>query len=108
VSGAPSYLDLLHTAYVWGRMDGLLADDLEPPEGAGPSTASCRGREAEDFARQLWDLPGTRPPAGLEANAPHWYAHGFQDALAEVRGEHNGAHSPFAARPLRPSTAYAG
>lgn len=32
----PSYPDVLRTAYAWGRVDGLLAADIEPLEGAGP------------------------------------------------------------------------
>jgi hypothetical protein len=81
----PSYLNALRTAFAWGRVDGLLAADFEPLESAGPSTARCRGRDPADFARHLWDVPGGDAPAGLEVNAPHWYARGFEEALAEAR-----------------------
>jgi hypothetical protein len=79
----PSYPDLLRAAYALGRVDGLLAADFEPLRSARPSSACCRGREPADFARHLWDVPDGDPPAGLEANAPHWYARGFEEALAE-------------------------
>ena len=81
----PSCRDVLRAAYALGRVDGLLAADFEPLESAGPSTACCRGRDPADFARHLWDVPGGDAPAGLEVNAPHWYACGFEEALAEVR-----------------------
>jgi hypothetical protein len=80
-----SYPDLLRTAYAMGHIDGLLAADFEPPEGAGPSSEYCRGRDPADFARHLWDVPRIGPPAGLEVNAPLWYARGFEEGLAERR-----------------------
>ena len=80
----PSYPDLLHTAYALGRVDGLLAADFEPLESAGPSCACCRGRDPADFAHRLWNVADGAPPAGLEVNAPHWYARGFEEALAEA------------------------
>jgi len=80
----PSYPDLLRAAYALGRVDGLLAADFEPDD-AGTSSTCCRGREAADFARLLWDEPSGDVPAGLELNAPHWYLRGFEEALAEVR-----------------------
>ena len=79
---APSYPDLLRTAYALGRADGLLAAEFEPLQDAGTTSGCCRGRDPADFARHLWNLPDADPPAGLEVNAPHWYAHGFQEALA--------------------------
>jgi hypothetical protein len=81
----PSYSDLLHTAYALGRVDGLLAADFEPQDSTCPSTSCCRGRDPADFARHLWVLPNGEPPAGLEGNAPHWYARGFEEALSEAR-----------------------
>lgn len=98
----PSYRDLLHTAYTLGRADGQLAADFEPPESAGPSRPRCRGRDPADFARQLWSLPGGDPPAGLEINAPHWYAHGFQEALAEARAVRHGSLSHATSTPCSP------
>ena len=89
----PSYLDLLRRAYNLGRVDGLLAADFEPLEGAGPSSACCRGRDPADFARRLWDVPGASPPAGLEVNAPHWYVRGFEEALSEARADRDGSLS---------------
>jgi hypothetical protein len=87
----PSYLDLLRAAYAWGRVDGLLAADFEPLDSAGPSIPCCRGRDPADFARHLWNVPGQGAPAGLEVNAPHWYARGFVEALSEVRADHGAA-----------------
>jgi hypothetical protein len=95
---APSYPDLLHTAYALGRVDGLLAADLEPQNNTGPSTACCRGRDPADFARQLWDLPDGEPPTGLEVNAPHWYARGFEQALSDARAASDGHRAPVPSR----------
>jgi hypothetical protein len=100
VSGArlrptPSYLDLLRAAYGLGRVDGLLAADFQPLDSAGRAISCCRGRDPAVFARQLWEVPGASPPAGLEINAPHWYARGFDEALSGVRADHG------AARPAR-------
>jgi hypothetical protein len=94
----PSYSDLLHTAYALGRVDGLLAADFEPQESTGPSTACCRGRDPADFAGQLWDLPDGEPPAGLEINAPHWYARGFEEALSDARAASGGYHASVPSR----------
>lgn len=60
----PSYLDLLRAAYALGRVDGLLAADFEPLEGAGPSIACCRGRDPADLARHLWDVRAKVYPRG--------------------------------------------
>jgi hypothetical protein len=90
---APSYRDLLHTAYALGRVDGLLAADFEAQESVGPSTACCRGRDPADFARYLWPLSDGKPPTGLEVNAPHWYARGFEEALSDARPA-SGDHRP--------------
>jgi hypothetical protein len=86
-----SYPDLLLTAYALGRVDGLLAADVEPLEGMGPSSSCCRGRDPAEFARQLWAVPGESPPAGLEVNAPHWYTRGFEEALSEARADRAGS-----------------
>lgn len=80
----PSYLHLLGRAYDLGRADGVLAVDLEPVADPGPRVSCCRGRDADGFARHLWEgRPGT-PPAGLIANAPAWYGQGFREALADA------------------------
>jgi hypothetical protein len=94
----PSYPDLLRTAYAWGRVDGLLAADFEPLDSGGPESAYCRGRDAADFARLLWAGPGGEPPAGLEANAAHWYARGFEEALADARADRDVLHQQAAAK----------
>jgi hypothetical protein len=101
----PSYLDLLRTAYNLGRVDGLPAADFEPLDGAGPSSACCRGRDPAVFARQLWDVPGARPPAGLEINAPHWYARGFEEALSDARADRDGSLSQLTSGAMPHSTA---
>jgi hypothetical protein len=88
-----------------GRVDGLLAADLEPLDSAAPSSTWCRGRDPADFARHLWHVPGAGPPAGLEINAPLWYAHGFQDALSEARADRDGSQSQLATGSMQPSTA---
>jgi hypothetical protein len=80
-----SYLDLLRKAYDLGRADGVLAADVEPVEDPMPPGSCCRGRDAEGFARYLWDGPPGGPPAGLIVNAPAWYGQGFREALAEAR-----------------------
>jgi hypothetical protein len=81
----PSYIRLLRKAYDLGRADGVLAADVEPVADLGPPVSCCRGRDAEGFARLLWEgRPGV-PPAGLIANAPAWYGEGFREALADGR-----------------------
>jgi hypothetical protein len=99
----PSYPDLLRAAYALGRVDGLLAADFETLENAGPSSACCRGRDPADFAHHLWNVPDGAPPAGLEVNAPHWYARGFEEALAEARWASSSSMAR-AAVPVRAST----
>jgi hypothetical protein len=102
---APSYPDLLRTAYAWGRVDGLLAADFEPLEGTDPSSGCCRGRDPAELARHLWALPGEDPPAGLEVNAPYWYARGFQEALAETRADRDNSLSHATQGLRQPATA---
>lgn len=80
-----AYGALLHEAHELGLADGRFAVDFEPAGGQVESRGRCLGRTPEQFARLLWeDRPG-EPPAGLVANAPLWYATGFQRALAEHR-----------------------
>ena len=100
-----SYPELLRAAYAMGRVDGLLAADFEPLEGAGPSSAYCRGRDPAALARHLWNVPSGDPPAGLVVNAPLWYAHGFEEALAEVRADRDGSLAQRTPRAMQPSTA---
>jgi hypothetical protein len=82
----PPYPRLLAVAYQLGRADGRLARDLQACGGAEDGVRPgdrCRGRAPQEFAALLWaDRPGT-PPAGLEVNAPLWYAAGFHAGLAE-------------------------
>jgi hypothetical protein len=105
VSPTPSYLELLRTAYAWGHVDGLLAADVEPLGGDRLSSACCRGRDPAAFARHLWPVPGTRPPAGLEVNAPQWYARGFEEALSAARADRDGSLCQLALGSMQPSTA---
>jgi hypothetical protein len=78
--GAPSYEELLEEAQELGRLDGAFAAAFESPD-AGVLGGRSLGRTPAEFARLLWeDRPGT-PPAGLELNAPHWYAAGFAEGL---------------------------
>ena len=82
---APTYRQLLQEAWEIGRLDGRFAAAFEPA--GAPVGDVCLGRSPADFARLLWaGLPGT-PPAGLEQNAPLWYASGFADGLAARRAE---------------------
>jgi hypothetical protein len=82
--GAPAYTAVLENAYRLGRTDGRLAavvGDASPD----PSSPTCRGRTAAEFAEYLWaDLPG-EPPAGVEVNARIWYLTGLSHGLAENR-----------------------
>jgi hypothetical protein len=79
--GAPTYEDLLETAQELGRDDGRFAAAFEAPGTVDASAACCLGRTPAEFARLLWGRPGN-PPAGLEANAPLWYATGFAEGMA--------------------------
>ena len=84
---ATTYQQLLDEALELGRADGRFAAAFETGT-AAPTGARCLGRTPEDFARLLWeDRPGT-PPAGLEQNAPHWYATGFGEGVVEGRRAH--------------------
>jgi hypothetical protein len=83
--GSWPYLSLLEVAHALGHADGGLAAWVEPSCSVGPQSATCRGREPEEFARLVWgDRPGA-PPSGLRVNAPLWYAHGFAEGLAAER-----------------------
>jgi hypothetical protein len=78
---APTYRQLLEEAREIGRADGRFAAAFEPPGTGADRHPRCLGRAPAEFARLLWeDRPGT-PPAGLEVNAPLWYATGFAEGL---------------------------
>lgn len=82
--GAPAYRAVLEDAYRLGRADGQLAAALGD-DSPDPSSPTCRGRTAAEFADYLWaDLPG-EPPAGVEVNARTWYLTGLTHGLAEAR-----------------------
>jgi hypothetical protein len=80
------YPRLLAVAYELGRADGHLARDLRADGDRGRNDARpsdrCRGRAPREFAALLWADRPSPPPAGLEVNAPPWYAAGFRDGLA--------------------------
>ena len=82
---APTYQQLLDEAHELGRLDGRFAAAFELP-GAEISD-SCLGRSPAEFARLLWNGRPGGPPAGLERNAPLWYATGFAEGLAARRLE---------------------
>jgi hypothetical protein len=84
-SATPSYQALLERARALGHADGLFAAEVEPADGPSPSSRCCQGRDPAEFARLLWGSDATRPPSGLEVNAPLWYAQGFGEALADAR-----------------------
>jgi hypothetical protein len=80
--GVPAYSAVLEEAYRLGRADGRLAAAVDdgPPD---PSSPTCRGRLAAEFAEHLWaDLPGD-PPSGVEVNARTWYLTGLAEGLVE-------------------------
>jgi hypothetical protein len=80
---ASTYQQLLAEARELGRLDGRFAAAFELP--GTPASDRCLGRSPADFARLLWEGRPGSPPAGLERNAPHWYASGFADGLAAGR-----------------------
>jgi uncharacterized protein len=78
---APTYRHLLEKAQEIGRADGRFAAAFEPPGSDADRGPRSFGRTPAQLARLLWeDRPGT-PPAGLEVNAPLWYAAGFTEGL---------------------------
>jgi hypothetical protein len=77
-----SYRQLLIEALEIGRADGRFAAAFEDTVSTTAGDR-CLGRTPAGFARLLWgDRPGL--PAGLEQNAPLWYATGYAEGLAEV------------------------
>ena len=82
---ASTYRMLLEEAAELGRLDGRFAAAFETP--GGTLSHHCLGRPPAEFARLLWAGRPGEPPAGLEQNAPHWYATGFADGLAAGRAE---------------------
>ena len=87
----PTYRQLLEEALEIGRLDGRFAADFEPTCTAADVSGRCLGRTPAEFAGLLWDHRPGSPPAGLEVNAPSWYAVGFRDGLAIRRAELRGA-----------------
>ena len=85
---APTYRELLEMAQELGRADGQFAAAFESGGTAEGSAPRCLGRTPAEFARLLWGRAGT-PPAGLEVNAPLWYASGFAEGLAAARPRHS-------------------
>ena len=79
---APTYRELLEMALELGRADGQFAASFESEGTAEGPAPRCLGRTPEEFAGLLWGRAGT-PPAGLEVNAPLWYATGYSEGLAE-------------------------
>lgn len=86
-----TYELLLEEALELGRLDGRLAAAFEPPGGSDQRSGRCLGRTPSEFARLLWEDRSGNPPAGLECNAPHWYALGFTEGLTARRAELRGA-----------------
>src|SRR3954469_6862532 len=84
-SSPGAYGAVLQAAWSLGRADGLFAAAFEPAVAPRPAPDVCQGRDAEEFAAELWgDQPGP-PPSGLVLNAPLWYADGFVNGLADER-----------------------
>jgi hypothetical protein len=87
----PAYRQLLEEAQELGRLDGRFAAAFEPTGSAAEGSGRCLGRTPAEFAALLWEHRRGDPPAGLEINAPSWYAVGFEDGLATRRAELRGA-----------------
>ena len=82
---ARTYRQLLTEALEIGRADGRFAAAFESPSTTTAHTATrCLGRTPAEFAGLLWGNCADAPPAGLELNAPLWYATGFAEGLAEA------------------------
>jgi len=81
---APTYRQLLAEAQEIGRADGRFAAAFEGPDAMPATGARCLGRSPAEFARLLWGDVRGPAPAGLEVNAPLWYAAGYAEGLAEV------------------------
>jgi hypothetical protein len=96
--GPTPYLRALETAHALGRADGLLAVDLEPVEEPAAMGSCCHGLEPEALAASVWGAGAGTPPAGVQLNAPLWYAAGFREAVASARA----ARGPRAACDTRP------
>lgn len=98
-SAVPAYQELLREALELGRLDGLFAATFEPPAPDGDRPGRCLGRTPAEFALLLWEgRPGT-PPAGLEQNAPLWYAAGYTESLDAVRRPRQGGATNCRRRP---------
>jgi hypothetical protein len=86
---APTYRELLEMALELGRADGQFAASFESGATAEGPAPRCLGRTPEEFAGLLWGRAGTLP-AGLEVNAPLWYATGFAEGLAATAPRRHG------------------
>lgn len=80
---ALNYPRLLIEVQELGRLDGRFAAAFELP--GSEAGGHCHGRSPAELARLLWEGHPGAPPAGLEQNAPHWYAAGFAEGLAAGR-----------------------
>ena len=81
---APTYRQLLAEAQEIGRADGRFAAAFESSAATPATGARCLGRSPGEFAALLWGDARGPVPAGLEVNAPLWYATGYAEGLAEV------------------------
>lgn len=79
---AESYGGLLEEARELGRLDGRFAAGFQSPATSAGDGVRCLGRTPTQFAMLLWEGRPGLPPAGLELNAPAWYAAGFAEGLA--------------------------
>jgi hypothetical protein len=75
------YGDLLAAAYSRGWADGCFAAPFEPTDRTDSAGLASQGLSSADFARSLWGHRAGEPPAGLDLNAPLWYARGFAEAI---------------------------
>jgi len=85
---APTYRQLLEIAQELGRSDGLFAAAFAGSGGGTGDGARCLGRTPDQFAVLLWGRPEP-PPAGLEVNAPLWYAAGYAEGRAVYAAEND-------------------
>jgi len=81
----PTYRELLEMALELGRADGQFAASFESGATAEGYAPRCLGRTPAQFARLLWEGHPGMPPAGLERNAPLWYATGYAEGLGAGR-----------------------
>ena len=97
----PTYLSLLEEALELGRLDGWFAAAFEPTTSSTERADRSFGRTPEEFAALLWGHLSGSPPAGLEQNAPRWYAIGFAEGVEARRRELRAAERTRTRRVLR-------